>query len=247
MKKALKIIKNVLVWTLVAAAVLMMIFTVVSVATFDKTERSIFGYKFFVVQTDSMKATDFKAGDIVISKEVDPSTLKEGDIITFISQNKESLGETVTHKIRSLVIYNGGPGFRTYGTTTGSDDEAIVTYPYVVGKYVGRIPNVGSAFMFLKTTPGYIVCIFVPIVLLILYNGVNVIVLFRKYKKEQTAELEEERKRIEAEREQSQKMLEELQALKAQLGEQQNEKGQGTLETPESPEASAENETNPSK
>jgi signal peptidase len=228
LKKTLNIIKNVLIWLLVAVAVFMMIFTIVSVATFDKPDRSLFGLKFFVVQSDSMAATDFSAGDIAIVKNVDPATLQEGDIITFISQNRASLGETVTHKIRKLTAdANGNPGFVTYGTTTGSDDETVVTYPYVIGKYTGRIPKLGSFFMFLKTTPGYIVCIFVPIVLLILYNGVNVIRLFRKYKKEQMAEMEEERRKIEEERAQSQKMMEELLSLKAQLNARQ-----GTQEPP---------------
>ncbi len=222
MKKSLNIIKNVLVWLLVAIAVFMMIFTIVSVATFDRPDRGIFGRKFFVVQSDSMSATDFSAGDIVIVKNVDPAALNEGDIISFISQDRASLGETVTHKIRRLTTdADGNPGFVTYGTTTGSDDETVVTYPYIIGKYTGRIPKIGSFFMFLKTTPGYIVCIFIPLVLLILYNGVNVIRLFRKYKKEQMAEMAEERKKIEQERAESQKMMEELRALREQLGVQQ--------------------------
>ena len=43
MKKALNIVKNILVWLVVALAVFMMIFTVFSVSSFDKTDRDIFG------------------------------------------------------------------------------------------------------------------------------------------------------------------------------------------------------------
>ena len=100
MKKALNVVKNILVWLIVAVAVFMMIFTVVSVNFFDKNDRNIFGYKFFIVQTDSMSATDFDAGDIIISKNVDITTIKEGDIITFISESSNNYGETVTHKVR---------------------------------------------------------------------------------------------------------------------------------------------------
>lgn len=221
MKKALNIIKTILVWLVVAAAVFMMIFTIVSVMTFDRNDRGLFGFKFFVVQTDSMSATDFSAGDIAVSKTVEPASLKEGDIITFISQNSESFGETITHKIRRLTTdAEGNPGFVTYGTTTDSDDDTVVTYPYVVGKYVGHIPGVGAFFLFLKTTPGYIVCIFVPFLLLILYQGLNVIRLFRKYKKEQSDALAEERRQIEEEKKQSAEMLQRLQELQAQLAAQ---------------------------
>ncbi len=58
--KALKIIRNIFVWLVVAIAVLMMIFTIVSVSTFDRTHRSIFGYKTFIVLSDSMSKTDFR-------------------------------------------------------------------------------------------------------------------------------------------------------------------------------------------
>ena len=52
MKKTLHIIKNIFVWLVVAVAVCMMIFTVVSVNTFDRADRSIFGFKFFIVLSD---------------------------------------------------------------------------------------------------------------------------------------------------------------------------------------------------
>ena len=81
MKKALNIIKNFLVVLIGIFVVSMMIFTIVSVSTFDRTDSSMFGYKAFIVLSDSMSATDFDAGDLVLTKEVDPATLQQGDII----------------------------------------------------------------------------------------------------------------------------------------------------------------------
>ena len=234
MKKVLNIIKNIFVWLMVALAVCMMIFTVVSVNTFDRSDRSLFGFKAFIVLSDSMSKTDFDAGDLVLVKEVDPATLKEGDIIAYTSQNTSNYGETVTHKIRKLTTdANGEPGFITYGTTTDTDDETIVTYPYVLGKYTTNIPKVGRFFMFLKTTPGYIVCILIPFLLLILIQGLNCIKLFRRYKLEQMAEMKEERAKIEEERAESQKMMAELLALKAQLAEKENQNNDSEMNTAE--------------
>lgn len=221
MKKAFNIISTVLVWTLVVATVGMMIFTLISVNTFDQANRSIFGYKFFIVRSDSMSKTDFDAGDIVFVKNIDPATLQAGDIIAFTSQNPNNFGDTVTHKIREIITdANGDPAFITYGTTTDVNDETPVTFPYVLGKYTGRIPKVGTFFQFLKTTPGYILCIFVPFLLLILYQGYNCIQLFRRYKQEQMEALAAERAQIEEERRQSQEMMKELMALKEQLSAQ---------------------------
>ena len=225
MKKKLNIIKNIFVWLMVALAVCMMIFTIVAVNTFDRSDRSLFGYKAFIVLSDSMSKTDFSAGDLVLIKDVDPSTLKEGDIISYSSQNTSNYGKTVTHKIRKLTTdAQGDPGFITYGTTTDTDDEIVVTYPYVLGKYQTHIPKVGTFFQFLKTTPGYIVCILIPFLILILMQGIDCINLFRRYKKEQIEQMNEERAKIEEERAEAQKMMAELMALKAQLVSQQAEK-----------------------
>ena len=231
--KALKVIRSIFVWLMVALAVFMMIFTVVSVSTFDRADRNLFGYKAFIVLSDSMSKTDFSAGDLVLVKEVDPSTLKEGDIIAYTSQNTSNYGETVTHKIRKLTTdANGEPGFVTYGTTTDTDDETVVTYPYVLGKYSSRIPKVGAFFQFLKSTPGYIVCVLIPFLLLILLEGIRCIHLFRKYKAEQQAELQAERDKIEADRAETQRMMQELLAMKAQMAQNNGGETSKTDETP---------------
>lgn len=218
MRKALNIVKRVFTVLIAVIAIAVMIFTIVSVNTFNRNDRSIFGYKAFIVLTDSMKATDFAAGDIVIVKNVDPTTLNEGDIITYSSQNPDSFGQPITHKIRSKTRdANGDPGFITYGTTTNVDDETVVTFPYINGKYIFHLPKVGIFFDFLKTTPGYIICILIPFLLLIGSQGLNTVRLFRLYRREQMEAMEAERAKLEAERKQSEEMMAELMRLKAQM------------------------------
>lgn len=216
--KVLNVLKNVFTWLLVAAAVCMMVFTVVSVTTFDRNDRDLFGYKAFICRSDSMKATDFASGDLVFVKEVSPATIKEGDIISYRSEDPDTFGETFTHKVRSLITSEDGqPCFITYGTTTGVDDELPVKYTQFQGIYKFDIPKLGTFFSFLKTTPGYFICIFLPFMLLILMQGLNTVKLFRKYKKEQMEEMTAEREKLEEERKQTAEMMKELQALKEQL------------------------------
>lgn len=222
--KALKMIRRILIGLLVSATTTMMIFTLVSVSTFDQTDRSLFGYKAFIILSNSMEKTDFAAGDLALIKEVDPTTLKEGDIISYISQSSENFGKIITHKIRQLTTNtNGEPGFITYGTTTDIDDEVIVTYPYVLGKYQAHIPKLGHFFQFLKTTPGYLLCLFLPFMLLIISEVLHCIQLFRKYKSEQRSQLQAEREQLAAERADNQRLLQQLQEMKAQLEQQKDE------------------------
>ena len=246
-KKILNIALKVVTWLLVAFTVFMMIFTVVTVTTVDRNDRSIFGVKFYIVQTDSMSKSDlnadldvhFNAGDIVIIANVaDSRALEAGQIIAFMSTNSESYGETVTHMIREVKKTEDGKvlGYVTYGTNTGVDDEALVEPEYVLGAYAGKLPGVGVFFAFVKSTPGYIVCILVPFVLLIVYNFINVIRLFRRYKREQMAAMQAEREAIEAERAENQRIMQELLALKAQLDKKS---GEGTSSAEPASEATS--------
>lgn len=235
-KKAFQITCKIMIWLLVTFTVLMMIFTVVTVATVDKNERSIFGFRFYVVRTDSMSLSDkntdlavhFNAGDIVIVKNIDEEAkrqLQAGDVITFMSVNSESYGETVTHMIREVKMNSEGKllGYVTYGTNTGVNDEALVEPAFVMGVYQGKLAGVGKFFAFVRSIPGYIVCVFTPFLLLILYNGANIIRLFRRYKREQTEAIQAEKDKIKAERAENQRMMEELLALKAQLDQKSQE------------------------
>lgn len=228
-KTAFGVIKGVLTALIAIIAVGMMVFTIVSVRTFNRTDRSLFGYGAYIVLSDSMSATDFSAGDLVFTKQVDPSTLQAGDIIAFISNNEESYGSVVTHKIRALTYdENGNPGFITYGTTTDTNDEAVVTYMNVLGQYQFALPKVGTFFTFMRTVPGYIVCILTPFLILIVLQAIDAIRLFRLYKREQMEDMEKEREALKQEREASEAMMKELLALKASM---QNAAGAPQAET----------------
>ena len=248
MKKFLGILRTVIVALVVAVSVGMMVFTVVSVRTFNRYDRDLFGYKAFIVLSDSMRATDFAAGDLVLVRETDPSTLQAGDIIAYVSTNRDSYNEVVTHKIRSLTTEkNGEPGFITYGTTTDTDDEAIVTYPYVIGKYAFHLKGVGTFFNFLRSTPGYICCILVPFLILIGNQGYSTVRAFRDYKSAQMAELKAERERLEEERQESRRVMEELLELKKQLAQGGAPPGGADAEPEPGPEPEPEPQPEPKR
>lgn len=227
-KKILNIAEKVLSWILIAFTVFMMIFTIVTVTTVDKNDRSFFGFRVATVLSDSMSKSDknahmkvhFNAGDIIITKEIPADKkdeLEEGDIVSFYSEEHDAV---ITHMIRRHVYDEKTGrliGYVTFGTNTDTDDESILEPEWVISSYVGKIPYVGHLFSFLQTTPGYIVCILIPFLLLILYNLGNVIKLFRKYKKEQSDAIAAERQQIEDERAENQRMMQELLELKAQL------------------------------
>lgn len=231
MKKALKIIKNVLLILMIVIALGMVAFVFVSMTFFNRNDRELFGYRVYIVVTDSMSATDFDAGDLIFVKEVDSDLLEAGDVITFLSQEGESFGQVVTHKIRRRAVnQRNEQGFVTYGTTTGVDDEEIVTPMYILGKYQFRIPKLGAFFNYLKTPAGYILLILVPFLILILSSLIRSIRLFRAYRDEERAALEAEKEKNQKSREEAEALQKELSDLKEQLrktGWKDEEEGSG--------------------
>ena len=201
MKKVWKKVLSIVSAVVTVAIFAMMLFTILAVTTFDQQSQSVFGVRMFIVTSDSMKATDFAAGDLIFVKQVAPESLVEGDIISFISENPDNYGRTVTHKIRSIQTdAQGHRVFQTYGTSSGVNDEVPVSQNKLLGKYTMRLPMVGRFFFFLKTTPGYVLFVLLPFLALILYYGIRGFVQFRKYRKSEMDQLQKERDSIEAEK-----------------------------------------------
>ena len=209
-KKALKITGNVLTVAVAILVVIMTVLTVFSMVFNRDGTASVFGVQAYVVQSDSM-TPEFAAGDVIFSEEVNPEELVAGDIITFISRDSASYGQTITHCIREVTMHNGELAFITYGIATGVDDGTPAVASDVLGRYAFRIAGLGSFFEFLKSVPGYIVCILLPFLVIIGLQIANIVSAVRAARAEKAAAAAAERSRVEA-------LEEEVARLRAQVG-----------------------------
>lgn len=209
-KKALKITGNVLTVAVAILVVIMTVLTVFSMVFNRDGTASVFGVQAYVVQSDSM-TPEFAAGDVIFSEEVNPEELIAGDIITFISRDSASYGQTITHCIREVTTHNGKLAFITYGIATGVDDGTPAAASDVLGRYAFRIAGLGSFFEFLKSVPGYIVCILLPFLVIIGLQVANIVSAVRAARAEKAAAAAAERSRVEA-------LEEEVARLRAQVG-----------------------------
>lgn len=209
-KKALKITGNVLTGIVAVLVVVMTVLTVFSMVFNRDGTASVFGVQAYVVQSDSM-TPEFAAGDAIFSEEVNPEELVAGDIITFISRDSASYGQTITHCIREVTTHNGELAFITYGIATGVDDGTPAAASDVLGRYTFRIAGLGSFFEFLKSVPGYIVCILLPFLAIIGLQIANIVSAVRAARAEKAAAAAAERSRVEA-------LEEEVARLRAQVG-----------------------------
>lgn len=169
---------------------------------------SAFGITSMMVMSGSMSgdAPDhIEVGDMVIAKAVDPSTLKVGDIITYMENGKT----TVTHRIIGI---NEDGTFKTKGDANDSEDQTPVKPEELIGRVVYRIPKLGDVAMFAQTPVGMLIFIGVP---LLIYIILDIITRSRQNKKKKAAEAET--------KDEAEKLKQELEKLKSQLAETEKE------------------------
>ncbi len=100
---------------------------------------SVFGIKPFIVLSGSMESEIHK-GDLIFTKEVDPSKLGIDDVIAF----RDAEGTVTTHRIIDMVEENGKTFFITKGDNNNTQDLNLVAFEDVEGEYLGRLPGLGS-------------------------------------------------------------------------------------------------------
>lgn len=144
---------------------------------------SVGGHLPLIVLTDSMYP-EIQSGDLIICDVVEPEEVEQGDVIAFF--DPAGNGETiVTHRVLEVTEQNGDIAWKTKGDANNVEDRLLVPAESLVAEYQGmRIAGLGNVAMFMQSTPGLIVCVVLPLVLLIGYDMIR----RRMYEKKHGAE-----------------------------------------------------------
>lgn len=79
----------------------------------------------------------------ILVEQAGPETVEPGDVIVFISDDPEILGQYNTHRV--VEVYEGGKSFVTKGDSNTSNDAYRARAEKVIGKYVRNL-DIISAF-----------------------------------------------------------------------------------------------------
>lgn len=124
---------------------------------------SFAGYSMFTVLTGSMQS-EIPKGSLVITKNVDPETLKIGDDITYMANSTT----TITHRIITIVEKyqeTGKRAFETQGIMNSKPDKNLVPASNVVGKVVFHSKFLGDMATFIGKNWLFIIFVFAVIVI----------------------------------------------------------------------------------
>ena len=117
-----------------------------------------------IVLTDSMYP-EISAGDLIICNTAEPEEIQVDDVISFFDPMGSGTS-VVTHRVLEIVQEDGQLSYRTKGDNNNAEDQVLVPQDNLVGIYRSRIPGLGNVAMFMQTTPGLILCVVCPVLLM---------------------------------------------------------------------------------
>ncbi len=247
-KKVFRIIGNVFLYLIIAIAMFVLIISIKSKKDSDGTA-TVFGHQLRFVQSDSMEqcdltdVSDFEIKSIRVKScifiEVVPESEKEkeewyknlkvGDVLTF--KYVYSKQETITHRIVKIEEkQTGGYIITLEGDNKNADtdllqqtiDTSLEDSPnYIIGKVTGQSYLLGVLVYAFKTPVGIVCLIIIPCLIIIAFEVIRLIRVLGKDKKEKIAA-------------EKKKQDDEIEELKRQLAELQNQKNE-TISVERSP------------
>lgn len=167
----------------------------------------------------------FERGDILLvhvytstelQEMIDNETpFKVGDIITFPTVINKVMSYN-THRIVAVEKTTTGYTYTTQGDANLSSDWDQVSHTEVLASYEKKIDSIGSVFIFLQSPTGFLVCIVLPLVILLVFEVFNFVKVFKEYRLEKNggaAVLEKPQEKTQEE------LLAEIEKLKQQLND----------------------------
>lgn len=138
-KKSIGNILSTIAFIILVPVLLVNLWIIFQSKTNEDKVPSVFGIKPFIVLSGSMESEIHK-GDLIFTKEVDPSKLGIDDVIAF----RDAEGTVTTHRVIDMVEEDGKTFFITKGDNNNTQDLNLVAFEDVEGEYLGRLPGLGS-------------------------------------------------------------------------------------------------------
>lgn len=172
MKKLMEI-KNSKAYKIVAAIVQIMFvivlvgfIIVVCLQRFSDNKISFFNYRMFTVISGSMEPK-YKIGDVLISKEVDPATIKVGDAVSYLGTAGDFKDKVITHEVVSIKTGEDGKYlFQTKGIANLFEDPTI-SESQLYGVVIYRTVILSIIYRIVGTTIGFYLFIILPLLFII--------------------------------------------------------------------------------
>lgn len=162
------------IWNIIKAAIrafaiiiLIGFVIVVCLQRFSGNKISIFGYRMFTVISGSMKPK-YDIGDVLISKKVEPSSIKVGDTITYEGKKQDFAGKIITHEVIKIEKdTNGEYIFHAKGLANLVEDPVLYENQ-IYGVVIYRSLILSIIYRIVATKIGFYLFIIIPLLYIII-------------------------------------------------------------------------------
>jgi len=200
------------IWNVVSTILVVLM---VLCAVFLMGSRMI-GFRCFNVISPSMTPI-YNVGDLIYVKEVDPTTIKEGDVITFIVNEDLVIG---THRV--IPVDAEKKHFYTKGDANDIEDQDPVHFNNVIGVPQFAIPKLGYVSDFVQNPPGMYITVALGVALILIVFLPDLIGK-KKPDAEEDPEIAAAQTAIDAANEENEKLKAELEKLRAEMEAKKSE------------------------
>ena len=143
--------------------ILMSLFIINLILSFEENTH-ILGIYMFNIVSGSMEPT-LEINDVVIVKKCPIKELKEGDIITFLQEDR-----TISHRILRITKDEGELKFITKGDNNEIADKDVVHANNIYGKVLFNVKGIGKIIQYIQDVRGFINIIIFVIIIFILVS-----------------------------------------------------------------------------
>jgi signal peptidase len=119
--------------------------------------QALFHVRLLSVQTGSMRPT-FASGDALVMRAGGRQALRIGAIVSYHSSRNPN--ELVTHRV--VAVSSGADSFQTKGDALNTADPTVRS-SLLAGRVVTILPGVGRLLNWLRSWPGLVSCVYIPV------------------------------------------------------------------------------------
>lgn len=182
----------------------------------------LIGFECYNVISPSMEP-EYMVGDLIYVKEVDPSTVKVGDVITFVVNEDLVVG---THRV--VRIDTEKKQFITKGDTNDTEDPPV-HFNNLIGVPKFSIPKLGYVSDFVQNPPGMYITLGAGLLLILLVflpdmlKKKEKVITESEKAPEVTPEAAEKQAELSAISEENERLKAELERLRAEKSDEKSE------------------------
>ena len=122
-----------------------------------------FGYRPHTVLTGSMEPV-IAAGDVVMNRQVSPTSVEVGDVVTF--RDPEDQSRQITHRVRDIRRAGSHIWFVTQGDANNTTERWRIGADGELGRVAYTVPWVGHVAVLARTPLGLVALLLVPLFML---------------------------------------------------------------------------------